>query len=110
MTPLGPAEKQMISLDPLGLGALLFPTIQVPFHQKGGRNETGLYRTNDNRTFFMFLTPTEPPQNIAFSKKLMQEIQAVEKTGPGSGFKPFRFFGNSHPYSTHRRLSHCRQR
>jgi len=79
MTPLGPAGKRMISLDPLGLGDLLFSTLQIPFHQKGELNETGLYRTRNNRTYFMFLTPTEPPQDITFSKKLMQAIDVVEK-------------------------------
>ncbi len=79
MTPLGPAGKRMIAIDPLGLGDLLFSTLQIPFHQKGGPNETGLYRTENKRTYFMFLTPTEPPQNITFSKKLMQDIHDVEK-------------------------------
>ena len=79
MTPLGQAGKRMLTLDPLGLGDLFFSTLQIPFHQRGGLNETGLYRTRNNRTYFMFLTPLEPPQDIAFSKKLMREVVAMEK-------------------------------
>jgi predicted RND superfamily exporter protein len=79
MAPLGQAGKHMLTLDPLGLGDLFFSTLQIPFQQKGGSNETGLYRTRNNRTYFMFLTPTEPPQDLAFSKKLMQEVDAMEK-------------------------------
>ncbi|MFC1875668.1 RND family transporter [Thermodesulfobacteriota bacterium] len=79
MTPLGQAGKRMLTLDPLGLGDLFFSTLQIPFHQQGGLHETGLYRTKNNRTYFMFLTPIEPPQDIAFSKKLMREVVAMEK-------------------------------
>jgi len=79
MTPLGPAGKRMLTMDPLGIGELLFSTLQIPFHQKGGLKETGLYRTKDKHIYFMFLTPTEPPQDIVFSKNLMQEIYVIEK-------------------------------
>jgi len=79
MTPLGPAGKRMIAIDPLGLGDLLFSTLQIPFKQKSGLNEDGVYRIKNNHTYFMFLTPTEPPQDIAFSKKLMQDIHDIEK-------------------------------
>jgi len=91
MTPLGPAGKRMIVMDPLGLGDLLFSTIQIPFHQKGVLNEAGLYRTRNNRTYFMFLTPTEPPQDIAFSKKLMQDIHDIEKQVLGDVSKQLGF-------------------
>ncbi len=79
MTPLGQTGKRMLTLDPLSLGDLFFSTIQIPFRPKGGFNETGLYRTKNMRTYFMFLTPTESPQDIVFSKKLMQEVHAMEK-------------------------------
>jgi len=79
MTPLGPTGKRMLTMDPLGIGELLFATLQIPFHQQGGLKETGLYRTKDKRIYFMFLTPAEPPQDIVFSKTLMQKIQAIEK-------------------------------
>lgn len=79
MTPLGQAGKHLLAMDPLSLGDLFFSTVQIPFQQKGGFNETGLYRTENKRTYFIFLTPTEPPQDIVFSKKLMQEVDATEK-------------------------------
>jgi uncharacterized protein len=79
LTPLGPAGKRMIAVDPLGIGERLYSTLHIPFHQKGGPNQTGLYRSNSSPVYFMFLTPIAPPQDIVFSKKLMQEIDTMEK-------------------------------
>ena len=78
MTPLGSAAKELIKIDPLGVAELLFASSQLPFRRQGGSFEGGLYRTSDQQTFFIFLTPKQPPQNMDFSKKLMSQIEIVE--------------------------------
>ncbi len=78
MTPLGSVAKEMLRIDPLGVAELLFASSKLPFKQEGGAFENGLYQTPDQQTFFIFLTPAEPPQNMGFSKKLMSQIEIVE--------------------------------
>ena len=78
MTPLGPAAKELIRTDPLGVAELLLASIQMPFRRDGGALEGGLYRTSKQQTFFLFLTPIQPPQNMDFSKNLMTQIEIVE--------------------------------
>ncbi len=78
MTPLGSAAKELIRIDPLGVSELLFTNSNLPFRRGGGALEDGLYRTADQQTFFIFLTPEQPPQNMDFSKKLMSQIDIVD--------------------------------
>ncbi len=79
MTPLGPGAKEILRLDPLGVSELLFASSELPFQRAGRSFGEGLYRTADQRTFFIFLTPEQPPQNMDFSRKLMARIEFIDK-------------------------------
>lgn len=76
---MGWGGKRILTTDPLGVTELFLERDDLPFQQKGVQKQPGLYRTMDDQTFFIFLTPTEPPQNISFSKTLMQSVKATEK-------------------------------
>ena len=91
MTPLGSAAKELIRIDPLGMAELLFTSSQLPFRRAGNSLAEGLYRTADQQTFFIFLTPEQPPQNMNFSKDLMSQIGIVEKQVLNSVSQQFGF-------------------
>jgi predicted RND superfamily exporter protein len=78
MTPLGSAAKELIKIDPLGVSELLFTSSNLPFRRGHGSLEDGFYQTADQQTFFIFVTPEQPPQNMDFSKRLMTQIDIVE--------------------------------
>ena len=78
MTPLGSAAKELIKIDPLGVSELLFTSSNLPFRRGGGSLEDGFYQTADQQTFFIFVTPEQPPQDMDFSKRLMTQIDIVE--------------------------------
>ena len=80
MTPFSVVEKEMIVRDPLGIGELLAGGMTSP--GMGGRRNfpAGLYRTQDETTYFLFLKPVKPPQDTAFSKQLLKEIETIENT------------------------------
>jgi len=79
MTPLGPLGKKILSTDPLGMGELLLASVSLPFEHRDRLNSSGQYQLEGRSTFFIFLTPSEPPQDIDFSKKLMHDINGTEK-------------------------------
>jgi len=91
MTPLGSAAKELIRIDPLGVAELFFSSSKLPFSREGGTFEEGLYGTADRQTFFIFLTPGQPPQNMEFSKKLMTQIHIVDNHVLDSVSKQFGF-------------------
>lgn len=77
MTPFGFAAKQMVLADPLGLLELLDQDLQLPdstLIQKKGR---GYFRT-DQGSYLIFIKPVKPPQEISFSKQLMQAVAQME--------------------------------
>ena len=79
MTPMGFAAQEIIELDPLGLREVLDPRRNLGTGpQQSLSTLPGIYRTADDRMFFIFITPTEPPQNITFSKRLMQTVRELE--------------------------------
>jgi len=79
MTPFGTALKEAINTDPLGLRNVLIPTLsQFSGKQPAGLSR-GYYRTSDERTYFLFIQPNKPPQDIPFSKKLMAAVREIER-------------------------------
>jgi hypothetical protein len=64
----------------LGLSAIFEPRLRLA---SGAQQlmpiSPGIFRTPDERIFFLFVTPTEPPQNLAFSKQLMQTVRGHEQ-------------------------------
>ena len=79
MTPFGIGAKDLIRMDPLGFREFLEPTINRPSEKAAIRPHSGYYRTEDRRIYFMFLKPVKPPQDVVFSKKLMEETRHIEK-------------------------------
>ena len=78
MTPFSVAGKEMIVRDPLGIGELLADGMAAPGMGQRRNLPAGLYRTKDGLTYFLFLHPVQPPQDMAFSKQLLKEIAAIE--------------------------------
>ena len=91
LTPMGSAAKELIQIDPLGVSELLFTSSKLPFRPEGDSFQEGFYRTSDQRTYFIFLTPEQPPQNMDFSRTLMTQINMVENQVRDSISKQFDF-------------------
>ncbi len=80
MTPLGIAAKDLIYTDPLGLSEALMGG--MPSHTVRGSftSEQDYYAFDDGKTYLIFIKPVRPPQDIAFSKKLMGRLRHIEET------------------------------
>ncbi len=79
MTPFGIAGKELVFRDPLGLRE--FWTSGPEFESQGPSrlSPEGYFNSEDGKTYFLFLEPTRPPQDVAFSKKLMADIHLVQQ-------------------------------
>lgn len=78
MTPMGIAAQEAILLDPLGLRDVLSPRLRLAADPRAVALGRGFYGSADQRLYFIFVTPTQPPQNVAFSRALLAEIGRVE--------------------------------
>ncbi|MCP4748484.1 MAG: MMPL family transporter [Desulfobacteraceae bacterium] len=81
-TPFGFATKQIVLTDPLALGELLQDSLSLPSTTTAQNMDQGYYRSNTG-VYFLFIKPKKPPQDIAFSKQLMKEAQAIRKKVSG---------------------------
>ena len=79
MAPFSFRAKELVFNDPLGLRELLEPKMLMSSGTQTISPFKGYYRTRRGGTYFLFIRPTKPPQNITFSKKLMAEIRSLEK-------------------------------
>ncbi|MBW2568321.1 MAG: MMPL family transporter [Deltaproteobacteria bacterium] len=80
MTPFGIAAKELVYIDPLGLRKLLKENITVSTGKQPLRPYKGYYQTSKGETtYLLFIKPEKPPQDIAFSKKLMMEVRNLER-------------------------------
>lgn len=77
LTPFGVAAKQMVVMDPLGLGTLLEGSLSIPSKSLVQKGHNGFYSTGDGN-YLIFLKPRRPPQDIRFSKCLMAEMKVME--------------------------------
>lgn len=77
LTPFGFAAKQMVVMDPLGLGTLLQGSFSMPTKSLVQKGHNGFYSTGDGN-YLIFLKPRRPPQDIRFSKRLMAEMEVME--------------------------------
>ncbi len=96
-TPFGVIGKNFIQNDPLNLAEILTagknysPDLQTDSQKM--RDSKGYYRSQDSNTYFLFIRPQSPPQNLAFSKKLMKSVTLLsdqvinESRTPGQNFK-----------------------
>jgi len=78
MTPFGIAAKELVYVDPLGLRNLLESNLTVPTGQRTIKLHSGYYRTKGGN-YIIFMKPEKPPQDVYFSKKLMEEVYSLEK-------------------------------
>ena len=78
MTPFGIAAKELVYVDPLGLRNLLESNLTVPTGQRIIKLHSGYYRTKGGN-YIIFMKPEKPPQDVYFSKKLMEEVYSLEK-------------------------------
>jgi uncharacterized protein len=76
-TPFGFAAQSMLLADPLGLGELLQSSLALPATSIVQKQQDGYFKT-PNGQFLIFIKPDSPPQDIAFSKNLMRQINAIE--------------------------------
>ncbi|MBW1793815.1 MAG: MMPL family transporter [Deltaproteobacteria bacterium] len=80
MTPFSIAAKELVYGDPLGLRELIEANLTAPSgRQQPIRPFGGYYRTKEGETYFLFIKPKKPPQDITFSKELMAEVRHLEK-------------------------------
>jgi predicted exporter len=77
LTPFGFAAKEMVVMDPLGLGTLLQESLAIPSKSLVQKGHHGFYSTGDGN-YLIFLKPRRPPQDIRFSKRLMAAMQVME--------------------------------
>ncbi len=78
MTPFGIAAKELVYVDPLGFRNLLESSLTVPTRQRTIKLHSGYYRTKGGN-YIIFMKPEKPPQDVSFSKKLMAEVDSLEK-------------------------------
>ena len=78
MTPLGIAAKELVHVDPLGIRDILGTSLTVPTGKRTVKTHSGYYRTKEGN-YIIFLKPEKPPQNVAFSKRLMTRVDALGK-------------------------------
>jgi len=80
MAPLGIVTKGLVSVDPLGLSEIVMGG--MPSHTLGGSfaSERGYYAFDKGKTYLIFIKPVRPPQDIAFSKKLMARLKHLGET------------------------------
>ncbi|MBN1847758.1 MAG: MMPL family transporter [Deltaproteobacteria bacterium] len=79
MTPFGIAAKQLVFSDPLGVRELFTPDLSGSPERQTIRSFQGYYRTKDQRTYLLFVKPVNPPQDLVFSRNLMDEVSRIEK-------------------------------
>jgi len=78
MAPLGIGAQELVYNDPLGLRDLLGSYLTVPTGKQTIKPLRGYYRTKKG-DYIIFLKPEKPPQDVAFSKKLLAEVYLLEK-------------------------------
>ena len=89
MTPFSIVTKELVYNDPLGLRELLKSNVTVPTGKMPIRPPRGYYRTKDGRTYFLFIKPKKPPQDLTFSKRLMAEVHNLEKISLSKLFEKY---------------------
>ncbi len=78
MTPFNLPVKEMIQADPLGLRDITAQRLSGSSIFRGTGQGRGYFKTKDSRTYFMFLEPVRPPQDMAFSRSLMSAMARIK--------------------------------
>lgn len=94
MTPLGIAAQELVQIDPLGLRDILGTSLTVPTGKRTVKTHSGYYRTKEGN-YIIFLKPVKPPQDVAFSKKLMTRVDTLGKLALAELPEKFTGFSNN---------------
>jgi len=79
MTPFGMAARDIIAADPLGIRELFEHRFTSPAAKQINSGRTGYFRTDDGSTYFIFISPHRPPQDLSFSRDLMKTVGHLER-------------------------------
>ena len=79
MTPFGIGEKYLFYEDPLSIREFLITLVETSYANRRIVPKTGYYRTEKGNTYFLFVKPTKPPQDVVFSKALMADMQEIKR-------------------------------
>ncbi|MDY6981421.1 MAG: MMPL family transporter, partial [Pseudomonadota bacterium] len=78
LTPFGFAARELVLADPLGLSDLLRRSLDLPSRSIIQKGHDGYYQSEQG-LFFIFIKPSRPPQDIPFSKQLMEQVAVIER-------------------------------
>ncbi len=78
MTPFGVAGKSLIYEDPLKMREFIMSTVNMSSQNRRIRPIKGYYHTDTGNTYFLFVKPIKPPQDITFSKELMADMRRLK--------------------------------
>ncbi|UCD91099.1 MAG: MMPL family transporter [Desulfobacterales bacterium] len=79
MTPFSVAGTPLIYKDPLAMRAFLMSTINRSSENRRIHPKTGYYHTATGNTYFLFIKPIKPPQDITFSQELMADMHRLKR-------------------------------
>jgi predicted RND superfamily exporter protein len=75
--PQGLALKQLVTLDPLGLGEIFLQRIGRSTGQLSVDVSSGYFLSQDHRLLLLLAKPNRPAQDITFTGQLVGEIEAA---------------------------------
>lgn len=76
-TPMSLAMADLAQADPLGIRDLFISRMGTATAGRMRGPEPGFYRTSDGRTYFVFLKPRRPAQDMVFSRDLMTRLSRM---------------------------------
>ena len=79
MTPFGIAARDIIAGDPLALRTIFEHRFTNTTDKQINSGRAGYFRTNEGSTYFLFIKPHRPPQDLPFSRNLMKTVGHLEQ-------------------------------
>lgn len=76
-TPAGFGAKELLRVDPLGLGDVFLQRLQSSRGALKVDWTSGYYLSGDQRLLLILAEPTRPPQDIEFAERLADEVDAI---------------------------------
>lgn len=76
-SPQGLAIKQLVTLDPLGLGEIFLQRLGQSTGQLSVDVSSGYYLSQDHRMLLLLAKPDRPAQDINFTRELVADLEAV---------------------------------
>lgn len=79
LSPLGSAAKEIILMDPLNLSSIFRKYLRPQSGMKMDLSD-GYYISEDRTMLLMIVKPKGSAQDIAFDRKLMEELKGIERS------------------------------